>query len=74
VKEIGQEEGIWDAVFLPEVEDVEARLVARPASSRCTGVFRISRRSSSRGQQDPGEVVFIDLARKKICDRVREVG
>jgi hypothetical protein len=55
VKKIGQEEGIWDAALLPEVQDVEARLVARPASSRCTGVRRISCQSSCPRQRDPVE-------------------
>jgi hypothetical protein len=42
-------------MLLPGVQDAEAHLVARPSSSRCTGVLEISRRSSYPWQQDPVE-------------------
>jgi hypothetical protein len=70
-KKIGQEEGIWDAALLPEVQDVEARLVARPASLRCTGVHGISRRSSCPRQRDPVEDGRRALEKKKGRNLVR---
>jgi hypothetical protein len=57
-----------------EIKEVGATLVAKLLGTRCSGASRIPRRSSCSGQQDPGEVVFVDLAGKKICDHVREVG
>jgi hypothetical protein len=53
------------------VQDVEARLVARPASSRCTGVLGISHRSSCPRQQDPVEGGHRALEKKEGRNLVR---
>jgi hypothetical protein len=73
MKKIGQEKGMWEAVILPGVQDVEACLLARYAESRCSGTRGIDPRSLCHGQRDSDADDLDILVHKRGRKYVREV-